>query len=100
MKKEFIIERSYKQAKERHGNETLTLFHVGESYEAYYDDAETISRTTGAPLFDVTVGKIPAVRIPAPDMEECRNRLLNAGYTVCVSDVRGASGRHIIKADE
>lgn len=100
MKKEILIEKSYTQAKERHGINALTLFHVGESYEAYYDDAETITRTTGIPLFNITAGKIPAVRIPQADMESCRNRLLDAGYTVCVSDVRGASGRHIIKIDE
>ena len=100
MKKEILIEKSYTQAKDRNGTDALTLFHVGESYEAYYDDAETITRTTGIPLFSITAGKIPAVRIPAPDMESCRNRLLNAGHTVCVSEVRGASGRHIIKTDE
>ena len=100
MKREFLIERGYKQMKERHGADALILFHVGESYEAYYDDARTVARTTGVPLFNITAAGIPAVRIPEADMEACRNRLLDAGYTVCVSDVRGASGRHMIKIDE
>ena len=99
MKKEILIERSYRQAKERHGEDALALFHVGKSYEAYYGDAETIARTTGVPPFNITARGIPAVRIPEADMEKCRNRLLDAGYTVCVSDVRGASGRHMIKID-
>ena len=98
--KESLIERNYKQMKEKYGTDTLILFHVGESYEAYYDDARTIARTTGVPSFTITAGKIPAVRIPEADMETCRNRLLDAGCTVCVSDVRGASGRHMIKIDE
>ncbi len=95
MKKESLIERGYKQMKERHGTETLILFHVGEYYEAYYDDARTVARTTGVPPFNIT-----AARIPEADMETCRNRLLDAGYAVCVSDVRGASGHHMIKVDE
>lgn len=86
--------------KERYGTDTLILFHVGETYEAYYDDARTVARTTGVPSFNIAAGKIPAVRIPEADMETYRNRLLDAGYTVCVSDVRGASGRHMIRIDE
>ena len=70
------------------------------SYEAYYDDARTLTRTTGVPSFNITAARIPAVRIPEADMEACRNRLLDAGYTVCVSDVRGASGRHMMRMDE
>ena len=82
------------QADEREAwNGCLVFFHVDESYEAYYDDARTLTRTTGVPSFNITAARIPAVRIPEADMEACRNRLLDAGYTVCVSDVRGASGR-------
>ena len=42
MKKEEIIRRCYGGMKERHGVETIILFHVGDSFEAYFDDAETI----------------------------------------------------------
>ena len=100
MKKESLIKCGYEQMKERYGTDTLILFHVGETYEAYYDDARTVARTTGVPPFNIAAGKIPAVRIPEADMETCRNRLLDAGYTVCVSDVRGAFGRHMIRIDE
>ena len=68
MKKESLIERGYKQMKERHGTETLILFHVGEYYEAYYDDARTVARTTGVPLFNITAVRIPAARVPEADM--------------------------------
>ena len=46
MKKEEIIRRCYGGMKERHGVETIILFHVGDSFEAYFDDAETITRIT------------------------------------------------------
>ena len=100
MKKESLIEQCYRQMKERHGTHTLILFHADDFYEAYYDDARTLSRTTGVPLFGITAARVPVVRIPQAEMETCRNRLLDAGYTVCVSDVRDASGRHMIKIDE
>ena len=49
MKKEEIIRRCYGGMKERHGVETIILFHVGDSFEAYFDDAETITRITEVP---------------------------------------------------
>lgn len=76
MKKEQIIRQCYGGMKEKHGMETITLFHVGDSYEAYFEDAETISRIMEAPLFKMTAANIPAVRISDTAMEECRNRLL------------------------
>lgn len=97
MKKEQIIRQCYGSMKEKHGMETITLFHVGDSYEAYFEDAETIARIMEAPFFKMTAANIPAVRIPDTAMEECRNRLLDAGHEVCVSEFRGASGRHILK---
>ena len=51
MKKEEIIRRCYGGMKERHGVETIILFHVGDSFEAYFDDAETITRITEVPRF-------------------------------------------------
>ena len=54
MKKEEIIRRCYGGMKERHGVETIILFHVGDSFEAYFDDAETITRITEVPRFKMT----------------------------------------------
>lgn len=84
--------------KMKHGADSLVFFHVGDFYEAYFDDARTVSLDTDVTLFRVTAAGIPAVRIPVAFMEEYRNRLLDAGYKVCVSEVRGASGRHILKS--
>lgn len=97
MKKENIIRRCYGGMKERHGVGTVILFHVGDSYEAYFEDAETIARIMGVPSLKVTAMDIPVIRISDTAMEEYRNRLLDAGHKVCVSEFRGASGRHILK---
>ena len=57
MKKEEIIRRCYGGMKESQGVETIILFHVGDSFEAYFDDAETISRITEVPRFKIDVYK-------------------------------------------
>ena len=100
MKKKEIIRRCYGGMKERHGVETIILFHVGDSFEAYFDDAETITRITEVPRFKMTAAGIPAIRISDAALEECRNRFLDAGCKVCGSEVRGVSGRHILKINE
>ena len=94
MKKEENIRLCYGRMKERHGSEAVVLFHVG---DFYFDDAQTVARIADVPLFTMTAAGIPAARIPEASMEECRNRLLDAGHKVSVSEVRGASGRHVLK---
>ena len=64
MKKKEIIRRCYGGMKERHGVETIILFHVGDSFEAYFDDAETITRITEVPRFKMTAAGIPASGFP------------------------------------
>lgn len=98
MKKEDKIRLCCEKMKERHGKGTIILFHVGNSYEAYFDDAQTITRIMEVPLFRKTEERIPCIRIPDTLIEECKNRLLDAGCAICVSDVRGASGRHILES--
>lgn len=98
MKKEDIIYGNYKTMKARHGARTLVLFHVGEHYESYLEDAETMARVLDVSLLFISAGHIPAIRIRPEDVEQSRNRLLDAGYAVCVSEVRGASGRHILES--
>lgn len=82
MKKEENIRLCYGRMKERHGSEAVVLFHVGDFYEMYFDDAQTVARIADVPLFTMTTAGIPAARIPEASMEECRNRLLDAGYKV------------------
>ena len=79
MKKEENVRLCYGRMKERHGSEAVVLFHVGDFYEAYFDDAQTVARITDVPLFTMTTAGIQAVRIPEASMEECRNRLLDEG---------------------
>lgn len=90
MKKEEIIRRCYGGMKERHGVETIILFHVGDSFEAYFDDAETITRITEVPRFKMTAAGIPAIRISDAALEECRKPV--AGCRMQGMRVRGPGG--------
>ena len=99
MKKEEIIRRCYGGMKERHGVETIILFHVGDSFEAYFDDAETITRITEVPRFKMTAAGIPAIRISDAPWKNVETGcwMQDARYA-CPSP--GVSGRHILKINE
>ena len=72
MKKEEIIRRCYGGMKERHGVETIILFHVGDSFEAYFDDAETITRITEVPRFKMTAAGRHILKINETNTETGR----------------------------
>lgn len=97
MKRDAQILLNYEQMKQKHGRDAMILFHIGDTYEAYYTDAQIIAKMLNLSLLFVTANATPAIRFPDTQLEEYRNRLLDAEYTVCVSEVRGSSGRHILK---
>lgn len=97
MKKDERIKNSYGEMKKKHGETMLILFHVKECYEAYYSDASIIAEITRIPVSTCTPEGIPLIRFPADMLEHYRNLLLDAGLSVCTSEVRGTSGKHILK---
>lgn len=97
MRKEDNIRLCYNHMKDRHGFETIVLFHVRDFYEAYFEDAKIVSQITDIPVLPMTAAKIPSIRIPVYLMEKYRNQLLDAGHKICLSEVRGISGYHILK---
>ena len=97
MKKEERIHQAYNKEKEKHGNATIILFHVGDYFEAYYSDAGIIAELTRSKQYTIS-GTIPSVRFPAGELELYMNKLADANHSVCISEVRGASGRHILES--
>lgn len=96
MKKEDRINAAYTNEKAKHGN-AIILFHIGNGYEAYYSDAETLAKLL--PLRIYTVNKtISLVRFPEDELEQFTNRLVDAGHAICISEVRGTSGQHILES--
>lgn len=79
-----------KQMKSRRGANTLILFRNGDNFEAYHNDAKVIAETLTLNTF-IEEG-LETVRFPASDIEVYSNRLLDAGLSVCVSEMRDASG--------
>lgn len=97
MKKEERINQVYNKEKEKHGNATIVLFHVDDCYEAYHSDAAVLAGLTQLKQYTVC-GTIPFVRFPADELEQHINKLVDVNHSVCISEVRGASGRHILES--
>lgn len=97
MKIEERINLAYSNEKKKHGMLTIILFHIGDHYEAYYSDANTLAKVCNLQIFTVSE-KIPSIRFPARKVEEYMNQLADDNYSVCLSEVRGSSGHYILKS--
>jgi len=87
----------YKRIKAEHPEEIL-LFHLGDFYETFFEDAETVSRVLGIVLTSRPMGKgirVPMAGIPVRAAESYINRLLKAGYKVAQTDEK--EGRTLLK---
>ncbi len=90
----------YKRIKAEHPEEIL-LFHLGDFYETFYEDAETVSKVLGIVLTSRPMGKgirVPMAGIPVRAAESYINRLLKAGYKVAICDQTDEKeGRTLLK---
>lgn len=84
-----------KEMKTRRGNETIILFHNGDHYEAYAEDAKTVSAQLN--IEAVVIDTVLTVRIPETQQESATNSLADAGYATCVSDMRDSDGNFVAK---
>ncbi|NPA80860.1 MAG: DNA mismatch repair protein MutS [Thermotogae bacterium] len=90
----------YKRIKAQHPEEIL-LFHLGDFYETFYEDAEKVSKVLGIVLTARPMGKgirVPMAGIPVRAAETYINRLLKAGYKVAICDQTDEKeGRTLLK---
>lgn len=93
MKEKNKLQDALEKMKIRRGNDTIILFHNGDSFEAYGKDAQVIAEELG--LITFTKDGILATSFSHDKQEEYTNRLLNKGYAVCISEMRDASGNFI-----
>jgi len=100
MGKEKHIHLCYERMKDSYTRKHIILFHVGDAYEAYFEDAQVIARVMSFSLVNITAEHIPMVRMEERLMEKCRDALLDAGYPVVTSDARDTRGRHILKTSD
>ncbi len=77
----------YGRIKAQHPNEIL-LFHLGDFYEMFYEDAKTAAPVLGIVLTSRSKGeaKIPMAGIPVRAAQAYINRLLKAGHRVAVCE--------------
>lgn len=79
--------KQYHAMKRRYEGAVL-LFHLGDFYEAFYEDASTCSDTLGITLTSRTKNEsvIPMAGIPIKAAQGYMEKLLRAGYKVAVCD--------------
>jgi DNA mismatch repair protein MutS len=80
--------RQYLRIKQEH-RDAILLYHMGDFYEMFYDDAEMASRVLGIALTTrdrQKDGGIPLCGIPCHAAESYINRLLAAGHKVALCD--------------
>jgi DNA mismatch repair protein MutS len=77
----------YAQVKAKHPNDLL-LFHLGDFYEMFYEDAKTAARVLGLVLTSRSKGdaRIPMAGLPVRAAPTYINRLLKAGLRVAVCE--------------
>ena len=99
-KKDTPLLEQYKRIKAEHPEEIL-LFHLGDFYETFYEDAETVAKVLGIVLTSRPMGKgirVPMAGIPVRAAESYINRLLKAGYKVAICEQTDEKeGRTLLK---
>lgn len=94
---------TYISMKLRHGSDTVILFHVGDFYEAYIEDARIVADVLSLPrrVLEVHLEYVVYVaRFRADNLTRHLDKFYDAGYSVCVSDMRGPDGTHILNITE
>lgn len=79
--------------KTRRGVNTLILFRNKDNFEAYDKDAEVVSETLKLKTF--IENGLKTVKFPALDIEKYSKQLLDAGHSICISEMRDGSGDFI-----
>ncbi|NPB03678.1 MAG: DNA mismatch repair protein MutS [Thermotogae bacterium] len=99
-KKDTPLLEQYKRIKAEHPEEIL-LFHLGDFYETFFEDAEKVSKALGIVLTSRPMGKgirVPMAGIPVRAADTYINRLLKAGYKVAICEQTDEKeGRTLLK---
>lgn len=82
------------EMKNRRRASTLILFRNGDNFEAYNKDAKIISEVLTLKTF--IEDEFETISFQASKIEDYSNRLLDAGHSICISEMRDESGNFII----
>lgn len=77
----------------RRGKETIILFHNGNQIEVYEQDAVLVAETLRLTPFERN--GITMFSFHENEQEENMNRLLDAGYAICFSEMQDENGNYI-----
>ena len=84
MKKDSVLIEQAKRL-QSHYCDALLLMHVGDFYEAFYNDAEIISQILNTAL--IKRDEIPITGFPSESFDEYVPKLIRAGHKVAVANL-------------
>ncbi|MBI3948972.1 MAG: DNA mismatch repair protein MutS [Acidobacteria bacterium] len=95
------MRRQYLEIKRRYPD-MLVLFQVGDFFEAFDEDAVTLSRELGIALTAKFMGKnlrVPLAGIPVHSLQQHLGKLIEKGYKVAVCEQLTLPGKKLIRRD-
>ena len=95
------LRRQYLEIKRRYPD-MLVLFQVGDFFEAFDEDALTLSRELGLVLTTKYMGKtlrVPLAGIPVVSLTHHLSKLIQKGYKVAICEQLTPPGRRLIHRD-
>jgi DNA mismatch repair protein MutS len=95
------VRRQYLEIKRRYPD-MLVLFQMGDFFEAFDEDAVTLSRALGVALTSKYMGKnlrVPLAGIPVHSLQQHLGKLVNKGYKVAICEQLTPPGKKLIKRD-
>lgn len=95
------LRRQYLDIKRRYPD-LLVLFQVGDFFEAFDEDAVTLSQALGVALTTKHMGKhvrVPLAGIPVHSLQQHLAKLMERGYRVAICEQLTPPGRKLIKRD-
>jgi DNA mismatch repair protein MutS len=98
-RRETPLRRQYEELKRQHPDCVL-LFHLGDFFESFEDDARTVARTCGVVLTSREFGKgdrVPLAGVPVSRLDTYLARLVDAGLHVAIAEQVSPPGSGLVE---
>ncbi|HEX3034727.1 MAG TPA: DNA mismatch repair protein MutS, partial [Thermodesulfobacteriota bacterium] len=101
MEKSTPVRQQYLEIKNRY-QDMIVLFQMGDFFEAFDEDAETVSRELGIAFTSKQMGKgvrVPLAGVPVHALDQYVGKLIGKGYKVAICEQLTPPGKKLIKRD-
>lgn len=94
----------YTKIREEYSDDTLVAFQIGDAFEFFNDDADTVAEILGVEIGMRAIGRshrIPMVSVPVSTSDTVFEQLIEQGHTVAISEqVFAENGESVIVTEQ